>query len=191
MMVGYPMVAPGSMMPLMLGKIFALYMKTMRDSFRKDNIMPYIQNCNGNIKEELYEQILFSIILIILIIVIIVIIMIIVIIAHSARYWLNPLSSVDADACAWISYVRFLYYHHHHNHNYHHNHHNYHHHHYDNNHHGGTQGNPASSHMGWRTLPGPPQPWHVSSISITIQHEKNRGWISSSVLIKIYYNHGQ
>ena len=41
MMVGYPMVAPGSMMPLMLGKIFALYMKTMRDSFRKDNVMPY------------------------------------------------------------------------------------------------------------------------------------------------------
>ena len=125
---------------------------------------------------------MFSIILIIFIVVIIVIIMIIVIIAHSARYWLNPLSSVDADACAWISYVRFLYYHHHHNHNYHHNHHNYHHHHYDNNHHGGTQGNPASSHMGWRTLPGPPQPWHVSSISITIQQEKER------MSIRVYIN---
>ena len=37
MMVGYPMVAPGSMMPLMLGKIVALYMTTMR----KDNVMPY------------------------------------------------------------------------------------------------------------------------------------------------------
>ena len=41
MMVGYPMVAPGSMMPLMLGKIFDIIMRTMRDSFRKDNIMPH------------------------------------------------------------------------------------------------------------------------------------------------------
>ena len=39
MMVGYPMVAPGSMMPLMLGKIFDINMKTMREFFRKDKIM--------------------------------------------------------------------------------------------------------------------------------------------------------